>query len=195
MRVIKIILIGLTSLLFSCRSVKIPESPDRAKRLIEKKYDQIKAISEYHDLTSPNTVKDTVKVVVPRLYRAVEVNSPSFKASVNTAFQKYVAPSLKDGTDVQKVLDDVMNIVEPEFVDKTFEDSLSTIRVYGYPDSLRIEVDIKEREIDKPIEYDQLVVDTDVKWYEDRFIKAAFLVLIVGGVTSIILFLIKKGAN
>jgi hypothetical protein len=194
MRVLRNLLIGLTILSASCSTIRIPNSPDKAKRKIERKYNQIKAIAEYHDLATLNTVKDTVRVTVPRYFKSVEINSPSFLSRLDTAFYRYVEPSLKDGVDVQVVYRDIFKTLKPEFIDKRFEDSLSVIAVYGYPDSLKIDVLYKERDFDKPIEYEQLVVDTEVKWYEDRFIKAVFLVLVIGGVTSVILLLIRKGA-
>lgn len=194
MRVFSNLIILSAFLLASCSSIRIPKSPDKAKRKIELKYDQIKAIAEYHNLSAPNTVKDTVRVSIPRYSKSVEVNSPSFLSRLDTAFYRYVEPSLKDGVDVQIVYRDVFKYLKPEFIDKRFEDSVSVISVYGYPDSLKIDIVYKERDIYEPIEYEQLVVDTEVKWYEDRFIKAVFLVLVIGGVTSVILLLIRKGA-
>lgn len=189
-----LVLITSSFLLDSC-GAKVPLSVDRAKMRVQKNYREIKAITDFHNLDSPFTVRDTVKIRVPQYVKSIEVNSPSFVSSVDTAFVKYVKPVLKDGVDVVKVRRDLLNAVKPEYIDKVFEDSLSVVSVFGYPDSLNVSVLIKERDIREPIEYERVVVDTEIKWYEDRFVKIAGIAIIVGVIAISIMSIINRAAK
>lgn len=192
MRVIKNLIVVIFAIALTSCGARIPTSIDAAKRKVEKNYRQIEAIIDYHDLRNPFVVTDTVVFRKPPSYGRFDAgDNISFLSGFDMSFDKYIKPSLKDTSEADTIKSIVYKYINKP-IDYSYEDSIISIKFSGTSDSLIVDYKVKEQESKIPIEYQKNEINTDVKWYEDRFVKIALIIVLAGVFASIIISIIRK---
>lgn len=182
MRVIRTILMAMAFplLLAGCSAVKIPKSIDKAKKVVRQNVEQINAITEYHDLSNPFTVLDTIKIKVPE--REFGITIPKkYNQQVSDLLSEYGSLVFIEPQDEQKANEIVEKIIEESTVpiDTVFEDSVVRIEVFDSDSGLVINYRLKEQEYSEPYSYEATQIDTKVYWYEDRLFRISIVVILL----------------
>lgn len=177
----------------SCSTARIPKDIQKAKETVLAKTREIEAIVSYHDLKSPFTVRDTIIFRTPVVNRTLEF-PVNIETDLQLVYDKYILPVSGEDTVLRdNIKRDISNIP----VTYSYQDSLISIDVSGNLRNMKIEYILKEREFEKPVEYDGFVIDTKVKWHENaRFLKRVTSILILLLLITLGILIIKwKGPS
>lgn len=173
------IILGLALFGFSCSSVRVPKSPVKAKRVVENNVRQINAITEFHNLKSPFIKLDTIIFELPERKNSFFVPL-SIDKNLGIALNDYL--DFIDPSKKVEVVEKIKEVIKSTEVNHVYQDSLINISIRGNADSLVIDYTIFAETLSKPVEFESVTIDTNVKWFEDRFIQIilfAFIVLLL----------------
>lgn len=188
-------LIAVLLILSGCSSVKIPKTVHKAKNRIERNAREIRAIAEYHNLANPLRVSDTILVKVPSLDGGF-LSSGRIDRNFNEAFDRYIFPTfieIKDTVEVERIRT-VLKTASCT-VDSVYEDEYIVIKLSLLEGKLAVNYAIKERNVEAPVNYDAIVIDTNVKWYEDRFVRLIAFIIAICAFIIITMFGLKRGSQ
>lgn len=170
----------LSLVLSGCSAIKIPKSIDRSKKKIERNYEEIKAISDYHGLSSPLRVTDTITIKIPE--RKLDIDIPKIEnRKIDSLLREYGSLVTVDPSDQQSVNDITEKILlESKIIkDTVYEDSDVIIDIKNLGDNLSIDYTIKSKEVTETVESDVIQINTKVNWYEDNYFRLILLVILL----------------
>lgn len=182
----KNLLIIIICLFITSSCVVVPKNITKAKKKIERKKEQINKIAKYHGLDSVWYVKRKLDLTLPEVKsRPIIIDFIVNKKTIlDSIIVKYSKDTLVNNKISKKILDELVT------QDIEYQDSLLFLTIRIRPESYNIDYKLKERKVFPEIEYEQVFIETSLKFYQHT--EFWIITIILSFITLYLVYLLVK---